>query len=240
MATGYSVSNPAVRQAPALDHARFPACYLNVLHGCTACFDRVLEQAGIDLKAYLHETRTHRNKIQKQQSRLLRRLDPVLAAEDRAKNTAQVKAWNAAHPEHAKAIRKKASRKRLASGKEKTWRQEYFAKHPEKRKAFAQYVKRSRAKKPEYYRALDLANKHLRRANGGDFTPAQWEHMKDLYGHRCAYCDRHMERLTMDHVIPVSQGGEHTWNNIVPACRRCNSSKHTKPAPTHQMVLRFA
>lgn len=34
--------------------------------------------------------------------------------------------------------------------------------------------------------------------------------------------------LTMDHVAPVSQGGETTVGNIIPACRSCNSSKGAK------------
>ncbi|MDB4875733.1 MAG: hypothetical protein JWM41_2179 [Gemmatimonadetes bacterium] len=29
----------------------------------------------------------------------------------------------------------------------------------------------------------------------------------------------------MDHVIPISRGGSHTRENVVPACRSCNSKK---------------
>lgn len=102
-----------------------------------------------------------------------------------------------------------------------------------------QAVKLSKSKRPEYYRQLDLTNKYKRRTGGGDFTPAQWEKMKELYGHRCVYCHRKMKRLTMDHVIPISKGGPHTWENIVPACRVCNSRKHDNAAPVHQMALRL-
>lgn len=42
-------------------------------------------------------------------------------------------------------------------------------------------------------------------------------------GHRCQYCGRQAENL--DHVVPRSQGGEHTWTNVVAACRRCNTKK---------------
>jgi len=42
-------------------------------------------------------------------------------------------------------------------------------------------------------------------------------------GHRCQYCGRQAENL--DHVVPRSQGGEHSWLNVVAACRRCNSTK---------------
>jgi 5-methylcytosine-specific restriction endonuclease McrA len=57
-----------------------------------------------------------------------------------------------------------------------------------------------------------------------DLTETQWAAMKLAYRYRCAYCHKR-KRLTQDHVIPVSKGGTHTANNIVPACQSCNSSK---------------
>lgn len=40
----------------------------------------------------------------------------------------------------------------------------------------------------------------------------------------CQYCGTNKE-LTIDHVIPRSQGGKSTWTNLVTACKRCNSRK---------------
>jgi len=42
---------------------------------------------------------------------------------------------------------------------------------------------------------------------------------------RCQYCGREDPNLTIDHVIPLSRGGKHTWTNVVAACHRCNSIK---------------
>lgn len=42
-------------------------------------------------------------------------------------------------------------------------------------------------------------------------------------GHRCQYCGARAE--TLDHVVPRSRGGAHTWENVVAACRRCNVHK---------------
>ena len=44
---------------------------------------------------------------------------------------------------------------------------------------------------------------------------------------QCQYCLKHMnaKEATMDHVIPRSQGGKTTWNNIVAACGYCNRKK---------------
>ena len=46
------------------------------------------------------------------------------------------------------------------------------------------------------------------------------------FNHCCAYCGVNGD-LHMEHVIPISKGGEHHLGNIVPACQRCNFSKHT-------------
>jgi 5-methylcytosine-specific restriction endonuclease McrA len=45
-------------------------------------------------------------------------------------------------------------------------------------------------------------------------------------GRRCAYCGRRAD--TIDHVVPRSRGGTHTWDNCVSACRACNSRKADK------------
>lgn len=42
--------------------------------------------------------------------------------------------------------------------------------------------------------------------------------------HACQYCGS-TKKLTIDHVIPRSKGGQHTWDNVVAACERCNSLK---------------
>ena len=43
---------------------------------------------------------------------------------------------------------------------------------------------------------------------------------------RCAYCGAKAD--TVDHVVPRSRGGEHTWENCVAACADCNHRKADK------------
>lgn len=43
---------------------------------------------------------------------------------------------------------------------------------------------------------------------------------------RCAYCSGKAE--TIDHVVPRSRGGTHTWENCVACCARCNHKKADK------------
>ena len=42
--------------------------------------------------------------------------------------------------------------------------------------------------------------------------------------YRCVYCNSHAD-LTLDHVIPRSQGGHDSWHNLVTACQKCNTYK---------------
>ena len=46
-------------------------------------------------------------------------------------------------------------------------------------------------------------------------------------GHRCVYCGTSLgfENATLDHVIPLSRGGDHAPGNLVAACRACNQLK---------------
>jgi 5-methylcytosine-specific restriction endonuclease McrA len=44
-------------------------------------------------------------------------------------------------------------------------------------------------------------------------------------GWRCAYCGASSSRLTLDHVVPRSKGGESSWENVVTACAPCNLRK---------------
>lgn len=49
--------------------------------------------------------------------------------------------------------------------------------------------------------------------------------IRDHY--RCQYCGNQFPRalLTLDHVVPVVQGGGKSWQNIVTSCKACNQRK---------------
>jgi 5-methylcytosine-specific restriction endonuclease McrA len=54
----------------------------------------------------------------------------------------------------------------------------------------------------------------------------------------CQYCGLKSRDLTLDHVIPRHRGGEHTWDNLVSACRSCNHRKGGKLPSEAHMTLR--
>lgn len=45
-------------------------------------------------------------------------------------------------------------------------------------------------------------------------------------GHRCQYCGAQAENI--DHIVPRSRGGTHSWENVVACCRRCNTRKEDR------------
>jgi 5-methylcytosine-specific restriction endonuclease McrA len=55
-------------------------------------------------------------------------------------------------------------------------------------------------------------------------------------GGRCQYCAAPAESI--DHVVPRSRGGQHIWENVVAACRLCNTRKRDRMLTETTMALR--
>lgn len=62
----------------------------------------------------------------------------------------------------------------------------------------------------------------------GDLTVEQWRMLRYAFSYRCAYCGREPRFPVIEHVVPVSQGGETSAYNIVPACSACNNEKKSR------------
>ncbi len=58
-------------------------------------------------------------------------------------------------------------------------------------------------------------------------TSKQWNIIKQHFDNRCAYCGKEVP-LAQEHFMPLSKGGHFTLDNIIPACKSCNSSKQDK------------
>lgn len=66
-----------------------------------------------------------------------------------------------------------------------------------------------------------------RHSKAGDLTATQWQQIVELFEHTCAYCGS-VEKLSIEHIVPVSHGGQLTKSNIIVACQHCNSSRGNK------------
>jgi len=59
---------------------------------------------------------------------------------------------------------------------------------------------------------------------------------------QCQYCGKKFptSELSLDHVLPRSQGGPSTWDNIVCACVKCNVRKGGRtPKQAHMTLIRL-
>jgi 5-methylcytosine-specific restriction endonuclease McrA len=52
----------------------------------------------------------------------------------------------------------------------------------------------------------------------------------------CQYCGSPAENV--DHVVPRSRGGGHTWDNVVASCRPCNATKENRSPADAGLHLR--
>ena len=119
----------------------------------------------------------------------------------------------------------------------KTCFKDYNLKNKERKKVYdfeyRQINKKRIAKVSRKYhvsnreRARDAA--HRRRSiqmNNGSFKIYKKELFK-IYNSPCFYCGS-LDKITIDHIIPISRGGTHSIGNLVAACAFCNGSKSNK------------
>lgn len=158
-----------------------------------------------------------------------------IASENREKRAAEPskyrersRRWGEAHREEIREKRRNQYREQAAL--ERARRRARYAANSEPDNDAA---RRWKAAHPQQCRASE----HRRRARLKDgtspgVTPREWREICDNYRDsdgiiRCAYCFRRC-RPTREHVVPISKGGRDAPDNVVPACKPCNSSKRDR------------
>ncbi|MHA7210803.1 HNH endonuclease [Arthrobacter sp. MDT1-65] len=131
----------------------------------------------------------------------------------------------------------------------------YYEESGDERRA---YMAQRREDRPDHLRSLDNAryerdkdkrialateHSHLRRARLKDVASERGITvlaLRKIHGDNCCYCGIEMDfnrgprgtiapdRATLEHVLPISRGGTHTWDNAALACHHCNTSKNAK------------
>ena len=147
--------------------------------------------------------------------------------EKMAESLARLNAWNKTHPKSS-AIRQARYRKNHPEKIVEQSKARYRA-DPEKELQRNTAWRKANPDKSSALYAKRSARK--RSAPVNDLTAADWDAIKQQFAHRCAYCGKKPKRLTQDHITPLVKGGNHTLQNVIPACQKCNSSKGTKPPP---------
>src|SRR3990167_2576329 len=133
--------------------------------------------------------------------------------------------------EKGKVTRQKASRKYRMSehGKETAAalhqkNKDLPSRIEQRRRANLRYMQTAKWKAKKY---RDYARRKAAIVPSRPVTAEDWLEIIQQHNHRCYYC-RKRRILTIDHVIPLSKGGLHVKENIVPACKSCNSKKKDK------------
>ncbi len=90
-------------------------------------------------------------------------------------------------------------------------------------------------------RRAEKQRKRARRAGrAADLMIYHWLYLLVVWRGNCAYCGRPFE--TMDHIVPLANGGGTTKTNVLPCCSDCNQAKGTAvwlPAQTGKAVVKW-
>jgi 5-methylcytosine-specific restriction endonuclease McrA len=97
----------------------------------------------------------------------------------------------------------------------------YYARHKDRLAPyFATYIRTHR----ELRQAIRARRRSRELAAEGSFTTQEWLALLEKHRYRCTYCGVGGP-LEPDHRIPLARGGTNYIENILPACRRCNTRK---------------
>jgi len=146
--------------------------------------------------------------------------------------SANSKKWRDDNPDYNKKYSAKNSERILVRTKE--WQ-------AKNRERCLNYQAEWRAKNPEYAKAWretcvgrtsvqrgHIVRRDRERKLANTLTFDEWLEILEDYRYKCAYCGEsfsHSNLPTIDHIIPISRGGNNVKENVAPACRSCNSKK---------------
>lgn len=128
---------------------------------------------------------------------------------------ARARAWKAANPERVRAMRRAY---RLANKeRENASTQKWLAEHPER-------ASEIRLRRAPYIRDWQASKKAARTGLPVMFKPSD---VRTIHGGACWACGA-TDRVSMDHITPLSRGGTNFAHNVRLLCEACNRKKHRR------------
>jgi 5-methylcytosine-specific restriction endonuclease McrA len=110
----------------------------------------------------------------------------------------------------------------------------YRAENPD---ASREVCKRWRAKNPEASRRL-ARERHARLKGAPNIEKIDRAYVFAREGGRCHICGKKIQNdITLDHLVPLSKGGDHTHANLRIAHRACNSSRGDGRLPAQLLLI---
>jgi len=128
----------------------------------------------------------------------------------------QSQEWVAKNKEKRKLILKKSHEKNRE--KVLTYKREYYLKNKEK------YVEYGKKLSREVRQGIKYRYRTRKQENG--IVKYNVKDMFERDDYTCRYCGNEAKEL--DHIIPISRGGEDSPNNVASSCVSCNRRKHIK------------
>lgn len=110
-------------------------------------------------------------------------------------------------------------------GKQSDYSKEYGKANREK---LNKKLKKWRMENPGLNAKYRQDRRHRQKDSINIYSVDVWEETLRQFEYKCSYCNKEVDKLTQDHIVPVSKGGGYLRSNIVPACKSCNSSKGNK------------
>ncbi len=73
------------------------------------------------------------------------------------------------------------------------------------------------------------------------WTQEEKEETLKSCGNRCACCGTklNLKTLTVEHVVPISKGGENVSSNLIALCKSCNSAKGNRYSIGLEDIIRY-
>lgn len=146
-------------------------------------------------------------------------------------NKEKVREWEKKWRENNKDKKREWDKRYQENNKEKirVRRKEYYESNKEEiRKKQKEYNK----KNPHVKFNSDSKRRNRKQLQGNGITREQWLEMMNFFDFKCAYSGEYIggdsEFRTIDHVIPLDNGGEHDVWNCIPCYANYNYSKHTR------------
>jgi len=119
----------------------------------------------------------------------------------------------------SKEYRSKNLKKCLIKGRE------WYEKNKEKRKIINKLWKKEN---PEARRIYEHKRRAKKRKAGGSHTRGQIKALIIIQSNKCAFCFSKLRKYHIDHIYPISRGGNNDIRNIQILCVDCNQRKHNK------------
>lgn len=127
------------------------------------------------------------------------------------------------NPEHTKNITK------IWRDKNPDKTQNYNLKHKAKRKELNYIWLNKNPERKSMYERIKYSNRRTRLKNiGGKVSIHYVKQLKYKQWNTCYWCLEPLTKYHLDHVIPISKGGDNSNNNLVVACPACNLQKNNK------------